>query len=360
MSVAGLGIVVGLVRQDTASRQAAACERANRDVAELVAAARRDLALHRIDPALAHLHDAVAVEDATNLRDTEELLHQARQARATAVAQSVEADLAHRAPARAADLLRRYLRTADVVRADEFTAWLGDIETATSDSRARAVLRDASDKDLARLAAGGRWSGPGAISRASLRILQADTLRRQLPEEQARRARERADRQAAHAARERAAAEKERQVHQARENRFRRTPLFRELQEFASLTRVACRNRPDGQDADPEWLASLLRGLDVNDPAARDSALAAIDGRRRSAGAEQREPRATLSLLRDIARQRARFKERLRAFYQEFHEVDWPSLDRLIDRDLDELTAEVQGTDGDDTPRQAGSLDRPR
>jgi hypothetical protein len=346
MSVAGLDIVAWLVRQDTTSRQAAARERANRDVAELVASARGEVAQGRFDRALARLHEAVGVEDATKLSEAEELLGHARQARAVAVGQSVEAALTGGDPAGAANLLRRYLSGPDVVGADEFAALLHDIETAGSNSRARAVLHDASDGELARLAAGGLWRGRGAVGRASLRVVQADTLRRHLPAEQARRARERAERAAAQAARERAAAERDRQLRLAREGRFRRTPLFRELHEFVDLARAACRNRPESRDADPEWLASLLGSFDVNDPAARDRALAAIDRRRRAATAEEREPPAALALLRDIARQRARFKERLRVCYREFDAADWPSLDRLIDRELDQLTAEVRGALG--------------
>jgi hypothetical protein len=355
MSLAGFAVVVGLVRRDTACRQAAARERADQDMAELVASARRDLTQGHFDTAFAQLHRAIGVDDATELDAAEDLLRQARHAKAAAVERSVEAALADKAPAHAADLLRRYLANPDVLRADEFAAWLRDIEAATSTTHASAVLHNASDKDLARLAAGEPWTGPGAVSRASVRVVQADTLRRHLPEEQARRARDRADREAARVARERAAAEKERQARRAREARFRRTPLFRELQDFVSLTRAACANRSDGEDADAEWLASLLRGFDVNDPAARDRALGEIERRRQVASAEEREPPAIVTLLQDIARQRARLKERLRVFYQEFDATDWPWLDRLIDRELDQLSAAVQGTGETSPPEQGAS-----
>jgi hypothetical protein len=281
-------------------QQAQATVRANEEVAARVEAARTHLDRQEWDEAERLLEDALAVERATVTEEDRLALSQAQRGQADALldgARTAAAKDVHRA----LDLLARYLAHPQAVDKGSATRLQAEISRALSGPEAVRFLATLSDAALARL---GRGGAPEGLADGVARDLFADTLRRHLPQELARR-------------------EKLRAAGARREAELRQSPAFRELARFVRNELRDRQARADLARKQERALALLAGQLNVTDPAE----VARLRG-----GPEEQE-----ALAGRVARQRA---EARRAFRRGpgRDAADGEAFDRLVEQELAALS----------------------
>jgi hypothetical protein len=275
--------------------QAQLAAAADAEVAARVEGARAHVQRQEWDEAVRLLEEALAVQRATATEEARQLLLQARRGQAEALLEGARAAAGARDVPRALDRLAAYLAHPQAADKEGATRLQAEISRALSGPEALRCLAGLSDEALAGLA---RGDAPEGLADAAVRDLFADTLRRHLPQELARRAQLRA-----------AAARREEQL--------RQSPAFRELARFV---RAELRQRQAQEELARKQrraLALLPEQLNVTDPA---------ELKRLRAGGD-REAAAR------VARKRA---EARRAFRREpgHDAADAEAFDRLVEREL--------------------------
>jgi hypothetical protein len=166
-----------------AEREAAANELA----AARAATGKAYLEAGNSDAALEVLRQARATDNATNLRPIDSLIVQAEQDKADTLLDGALSALGRRDVAEGVQLLTTYLAHPRATQKKRAEGLLAGVRRATAADQARAVLRDLSPEQLARLNAG--VPPPAVLSAdAVVRPIFLDTLRAHLPAERARRA----------------------------------------------------------------------------------------------------------------------------------------------------------------------------
>ncbi len=272
---------------------------ADAEVAAGVESARACVERQEWDEAVRVLEEALAVEHATKTEEAEQVLLQARRGQADALLEGARAAAGDKDVPRALDLLAAYLAHPKAADPESATRLQAAISRAMSDPEAARYLAGLSDEALARLAKGG---APEGFADAAVRGLFADTLRRHLPQELARRARWRA-------------------AGARREERLRQSAAFRELARFVRAERSDRQAREELARKQERALALLPAQLNVTDPAELERLRAADD--------REAEGR--------VARKRAEVR---RAFRREpGHDADdAEAFDRLVERELAALS----------------------
>jgi hypothetical protein len=280
-------------------RQAQAAEAANAEAAAHVEAARALLQRQEWDEAARLLEEALAVQHATATEEARQLLLQARRGQADVLLEGARAAAGAKDVPRALELLAAYLAHPQAADKESATRLEAAINLALSGPEAVRYLGGLSDEALARLARGGAPEAPVDVA---VRDLFAETLRRHLPQEQARRAQLRAARA-------------------RRQEQLRRSPAFRELARFVRAELRDRQAREELARKQARALALLPAQLKLTDPAELE--------RLRAAGGREEQAR--------VERKRA---EARRAFRREpGHDAgDAETFDRLIDQELAALS----------------------
>jgi hypothetical protein len=242
-------------------------------------------------------------------------------------------------------LLHEALATDNATDKARARALLGDIELATSDARALALLKVISERAFNAFAKRGRLADLKLIGNDCLRTVYRETLRRNLPKAQAVRAADCRRREQERLAR--AAAQRQRRVQEQarRAARLCATPVYRELSEFIARARKQDKDhRTLLEDYDKKLVEAsgfLLAGNQVNDPALQQE-LARV---RREQAQEQKRIAGWRDQLEElISRIRANVKERIRT-YRGFDDADWKAFDQLADRQLDALWGTIKNAE---------------
>jgi hypothetical protein len=281
-------------------RQAQAAAAAGEEAAARVEAAHAHLKRQEWGEAVRLLEEALAVEGAAATEEARAVLLQARRGQADALLDGARAAAEAKDIPRALDLLAQYFAHPQAVNKDAATRLRDEINRALSGPEAVRRLAALSDEALARLA---RGEAPEGLTDPAVRDLFAETLRRHLPQEQARRA-------------------QLREARTRREARLRQSPALRELARFVQ-GELRQRQAQEDLARKQERALALLRGqLKVTDPAELDRLRAAAEGR------EELEAR--------VARKRA---EARRAFRREpgHDPADAEEFDRLAEQELARL-----------------------
>jgi hypothetical protein len=275
-------LVLGLAWLFAKGKRTAEVRWANDRVAKRVQAAQNLLADRKWDKAIDHLQAALAIDKATALDQAHQLLAQAQQAQAESVLEAGAAALEKGNVGQAIQLLQTYLVHPQ----------------ATNKPRAALLLVETGRRD------------------------KADEIGRTEQQRQA----------------------DDRQRNKAKEEHFalmQATPVFRELQDFAALTRQQVKRvRELLEKEDQQLLASLLKGQKGKNGSQPDLVQGAL--RQRQDGKETARLVTSWkdTLEERISVKRANFKERFRT-YQEFEKADRQPFDRLVDQELDELLEEI-------------------
>jgi hypothetical protein len=295
-----------LQRQRHAKEEA----RANQAVAALIAKAHAELSRQRFYEAESVLQTALATERATDLDEARALLTYTRREQTAELLRAAESTLANRQPAQALDLLQRYLRDPYAIERGRAANLKAQLELATSDDRAVALLQKLSHAELADFVQTGTLTDLGDITHPDVRAIYMDRLRCNLETE----LRRRQDEQA------------------RRVQSIRATPAFGELQDFAALARQRLRAQGKGGEIDYRLLTRLFRELDVTGVEEKERILAKLTARP-----------LDFDEAAKIARMRANLKERFRT-YKEFDLTDRQIFDWLVDQDTNILLQELQGS----------------
>jgi hypothetical protein len=281
-------------------QQAHAAEAANAEVAARVEVARVHMKSQEWDEAARLLEEALSFERATATEEARLALLRARRGQADALLDGARAAADKDVP-RALDLLARYLAHPGAADQEAAARLQAAINQALSGPEAVRCLAAMSDAALARLARGGAPEGPADPAVSGL---FADTLRRHLPQELARRSQLRA-------------------ASLRREARLRQSPAFRELARFVRGELRARQAQADLAGKQERALALLAGQLNVTDPAELE--------RLREGGPGGREDREALEGR--VARKRAEVR---RAFRREpgHDPADDGAFDGLVEREL--------------------------
>lgn len=276
--------------------QAQVAAAADAGVADRVEAAGAHLERREWDEAARLLEEALAVPHATATEEARRLLLRARRGQAAILLEGARAAAGANDVPRALELLAAYLAHPEADDKDSATRLQAALNAALSDTEAVRCLACLSDPALAGLARGDAPEGPVD---PAVRDLFADTLRRHLPQELARRSQLRAARA-------------------RREEQLRRSPAFRELARFVRAELRERKGREELARKQARALALLPAQLKVTDPAELE---------RLRAGGEREELQAR------VARKRA---EARRAFRREpgHDHADAEVFDRLVDQEL--------------------------
>jgi hypothetical protein len=338
--LAGALLVPGTYLWLDAQQQERAVAWANAAVAEKVQAAEALLAAEKWDQAVLLLQEALATDHATDLEKAGRLLGQAQRYQAYALLDAAELALRRHDAGRAMEHLQAYLahpKAGDTTRA---VALKNALELATSDARAVALLQQLPDGALAALAEQGDLPAVARLSDPRVQPIHRDTLARHLDQELARRAqvRRRQDEESRAALlaaqrQQEETARRAREERERREARIRSTPVFRELTDFTALTRQS-HAQPEATLHERTLRRYLFRVLRINDRKEQRALL--------EEPADRQEGKTPLA--EKISIKRANFKERFRS-YQGFDPTDWQLFDRAVDQALDQLLADVQGSE---------------
>jgi len=301
--LAGLLGLCGEVGLLEAGRRRDNAQLAAEAVAAKVQAARELAAGREWNKAIALLHKALATEDAVDLAEARQLLTEVQRSRAAALLHGAETAVAVKDITQALTLVEAYLGDPAASEKGRATRLQHDLELATSAAKAGELLRLLPDDTLAAFAAGGTLPALEQVAAGPLREVYATTLRTQLAPEQQRRTE---------------IARQAKAEQQKREARIRKTPAFRELQDFVAVNQEAGGN-------DPRLLAYLMKQLNITNPADQRKALADLTARAQGA-----------DLAAQIARKGIVLKDRFRS-YAEFDETDRASFERMVDVELDKL-----------------------
>jgi hypothetical protein len=280
--------------------EAQAAAAANEEVAARVESARAHLERREWDDAARLLEEALAVEHATATEEAQSALLQARRGQADGLLERARA-AAERDVTRALDLLAAYLAHPQAANKEGAAHLQAEINRALSGPAALRCLAAMSDAALARLE---RGAAPEGLTDPAVRDLFADTLRRHLPQELARRAQLRAARA-------------------DREAQLRLSPAFRELARFIRGEQRARQAQAELAGKQERALALLAGQLNVTDPAELEQLRAGGPG-----GREERE-----ALERRVTRKRDEVR---RAFRREpgHDPIDVEAFDRLVEQEL--------------------------
>jgi hypothetical protein len=282
-------------------RQAHAAAAASEEAADRVEAARACLKRQEWDEAVRLLEEASAVERAAATEEAQLLLLQVRRGQADALLDGARAAAEAKDVQRALDLLAQYLAHPQAANQEAATRLHDAINQALSGPEAKRHLAAMSDAELTRLA---RGEAPSSGADPAVRDLYIDTLRRHLPQEQARRA-------------------QLREAHARREARLRQSPAFRELARFVRDELRQRQARAELARKQERALALLRAQLNVTDPAEVD--------RLRAAGPLGREAREALAGR--VARKQAEVRNAFRR--EPGHDAaDGEAFDRLVEREL--------------------------
>ena len=279
--------------------QAVVAAAADAEVAARVEGARAHVERQEWDEVARLLEEALAVPHAAATEEAQELLLQARRGQADALLEAARAAAVGKDVPRALDLLAAYLAHPQAADRESATRLQAAISRALSGPEALRCLGGLSDEALARLA---RGDVPEGLPDEGLRDLFADTLRRHLPEESARRAELRA-------------------AQARREEQLRQSPAFRE---WARFVRAELRDRKAREELDRKQrraLALLPQQLKVTDP----------DELARLRGGDREDAQAR------VARKRADVRQAFRR--EPGHDpADAEAFDRQVEKELAALS----------------------
>jgi hypothetical protein len=335
-------LILALVWFFETERRQANVRRANEVVAAKVEGAKDRLARRQWDKAIGTLQEALATDEATEFGNAPEMLRQAQRDRAEACFAAAVAALEQNKHDQAMRLLSQYAADEHGAKTVEARRLVDEIDLATSDARARELLKTVKQSGLIQFDQTGELAEMDRVSK-HLRPVFAETLRRNVLDELKRRAVEEINLEARLEA-ERQARDVEARNQAAIRQRLRvktlpriqATPVFRELTEFVALMRQQDRvQRGQLEQVDKEFIDALFgRGASGEAPAPQ---LDVGDTR-----AKKREYSAwQTSLLEKISVNRANYKERFRS-YPDFEEAERDIFDEEIDKTLDELANEVK------------------
>jgi hypothetical protein len=279
---------------------------ANAAVADKVESARTHIALNQWNEATIELQDALATKDATDLEEARDLLADLQQRQADAGLEEADAAVSQLDTARALRLLEAYLANPHGSQQERAQRLRDELVLATSNEKAITRLYGLSDAALGTFAATGRLTDMPAFSNAKLSALFLETLRRQLPAEQQRRA----------------------EILGRRQARIGGTPIYRELLDFVRLTRQDLQPKADD---DSRLVGLLLDELGVREADERKAI---------SAQLRPNQQPAPQGIAARISSKRANLKERFRT-YRDFDKVDWQIFDGAVDWYLDQLLTEL-------------------
>ncbi len=273
---------------------------ADAELAARAESARAHVQRHEWDEAVRLLEEALAVKHATATEEAQGLLLQARRGQADVLLERARDAAGAKDVPRALELLAAYLAHPQAADRESATHLEAAINHALSEPEAVRFLAGLSDEVLGRLAQG---DVPRDAADPAVRDLFADTLRRHLPQELARRAQLRAARA-------------------RREERLRQSPAFRELARFVRAELRDRQAREELARKQARALALLPEQLKVTDP---------DDLGRLRAGGEREEAQAR------VAHKRAEVR---RAFRREpgHDAADAEAFDRLVDHELTSLS----------------------
>jgi len=326
--IAGSLLVAGTYWFLNGKLRARAEARANAVVAEHVAVSHAHMLQQNWELAIEELQRATALKDATDLAEVQELLTLARQRRAAAILTAVEASLGRTPASNSFSLLDAYLADSDALEKERATEIRAELELASSDEHAIALLGQLPDDALVWFAGTGRLAELDRLRHPAIRPLYHQRLQAHLRAEQERRSelrlQEEATRLAQQGRREEALAK--------RAVRIRGTPVFREVVEFAERTRRQVPKSTASAD-EAKLRRIVVRILKITDPKQEQRLFEDPSNR----------PEAQRRLEAQISRMRASAKERFRgAAYYEFDAADREAFDWAVDRELDQLAAELK------------------
>jgi hypothetical protein len=354
--LAGLAFILCLVRFFEARKHDARVNQANEAVAAHITTGKELLARHEWEQACALFERALATRQATNFGNAAELLDEAEHARANDIWTAAIAAFDKNELVQADQLLRQYLDDRFATKKDDARCLLDEMGLATSDVKARELLRQLSPATLLQFAQSRQLVQLDQLRHPSLRHPCEQALRRNLPAEFKRRATQennpQARRDAERHARElekhleeeqRLAAEKLKQeILERRLRRVRSTPVFREFIEFLALIRKQDKEfRAESEKADVLVLDLLLRKPGTKASGQQQKVLMELlslpDGKevKRRFAAWQAGTKEKISV------NRALYQERFRT-YPNVEKGDWAVFDREVDRSLDSLLRDVQ------------------
>ena len=255
-----IAVLVGLpIRLMIEKRQTEAEWAANEAVALRVLQAQENIRKQEWDKAIAALHEAQSVRDATDFGSATELLETAEKGKQASLFDDALRFIGKHALPQARSLLTLYVASPYAQKVDAAKNLLAELDEISSDERAAALLAGLDDAAIASLAMGQTPPAVAArIHNRDLRVLYLETLQRNLSAEQEkrddalrkkqadeakrRRTREEAEERARNeAARKREAEEASRLA----KEKARRAEEQREQQERARLAEIARGRRLD-------------------------------------------------------------------------------------------------------------------
>jgi hypothetical protein len=323
---------------------------ANDKVAAKVKRAQDHLQRREWDQATRLLKEALATEGATDLFCARAVLRQTQESQAAALLAEADGVLGQKDTARASKLLEAYLAHPGAVHKDQAESLLGDIQLATSDSRAVDLLttlpEDAFDSFLVK----GTLAELERVGNPSLRALYQETLRRNLARAQSLRREIRERQEQERLARAEAERRRAQQERARRDAKVRGTPVYRELTDFIARARKKDQDQRRALEGHEKKLleasAFLLNG---NKQAANAAVLSNnLDRLRREQELEENSIRRWKETIEEqISKTRASIKERIRT-YRGFDAADWAAFDQIVDWDLDGLWKEINKSADDD------------
>jgi hypothetical protein len=294
---------------------------ADRLVAAKLEAAEAHMSHGEWDEALHLLHAALETDKARNQDGVQAALLRAQRGQATALFVGARAAVGRKDPAAALELLRAYRAHPQALDPTAATRLQDDVQRATEDARAVALLARWSDEALALFVQAGQlaaedWKGDDGAGE-----IFKDTLRRHLGAEQHRR---KEQREARRREAERRAAEQA-----AQEARMRGSAPFRDLLAFVADRRNRLAGEMQLARRREEALAQLFQQIDT-DAAERERIRAGLTADRREAHKE---------FVESVARRRAEAKQAIRRL-ADFTPAAIAVFDRLADQELDTLLKE--------------------
>lgn len=305
-------------------QQARSISWANEQVEEKIAAARVLLTEQHWDEAIRQLEDALDLEGATNRDAVHPAWEEARRGQAETWLDAAGIALAHRHPDDALRLLRAYLAHPQAGHLDRARLLREELERALSDDEAGRLLGSVSDEALTVFGARGQLTVEDGMQTAATKALFQQTLRRNLPAEQSRRA---AQREVARLTAARRSAE-----HARRIARLRATPAFHSLSTFLVQTQEQFRDQQHLASRQNVELVKLFQELGVTDAAEQEQIRTDLLGRQSPA-----------AIREQIERKRGEVKQ---AYRQEpdFNRVDAELFDQLVDQEVDNALKMLRGS----------------
>jgi hypothetical protein len=307
-AVAALVLAPGIWWLNLRHERARDADSANKQVVAKVADARACLARERWDEAAALLQSALAIENATHLEVAQALWNDLRGQQAAGVLRTAEAALARRDVAQTLSLLQSYLEDPYGAEHEKARSLKAQLELATSDEEAAARLHQLTDEALIEFAGKGTLRDTQEFSTPDAYAIYLEKLRSGLETEFRRREEARAD----------------------RARRIQATPVFSEFQELVTLSRRRLQARTGGGKIDQRLLARFFAEVQIN---------GAEEQQRIRNELGKRQP--DFDEAERLARIRANFKERLRA-YKEFDDGDRELFDRTVDHEMNQLLQDLQ------------------